>query len=117
MAFVEMKDVYNVDINYIEDYIEKLTKNTLPFDRSKAKSSDTEYGKTRYGIVVSALNEMLQEAKQNEVIATVINIALDIFFVAVVQMGVAGVALATIIAQIVSAILCFIRLARMRTHF
>lgn len=50
----------------IEDYIEKLTKNTLPFDRSKAKSSDTEYGKTRYGIVVSALNEMLQEAKQNE---------------------------------------------------
>ena len=50
-------------------------------------------------------------------VATVINIALDIFFVAVVQMGVAGVALATIIAQIVSAILCFIRLARMRTHF
>lgn len=33
-------------------------------------------------------------------VATVINIALDIYFVAVVQMGVAGVALATIIAQL-----------------
>jgi putative MATE family efflux protein len=32
-------------------------------------------------------------------------------------MGVAGVALATIIAQIVSAALCFIKLARMRSHF
>jgi putative MATE family efflux protein len=50
-------------------------------------------------------------------VATVINIVLDIFFVAVVQMGVAGVALATIIAQIVSAALCFIKLARMRSHF
>ena len=50
-------------------------------------------------------------------IATVINIALDIFFVAVVQMGVAGVALATVIAQIISATLCLIRLARMRSHF
>jgi putative MATE family efflux protein len=50
-------------------------------------------------------------------VATVINIVLDIFFVAVVQMGVAGVALATIIAQIVSATLCFIKLARMRSHF
>lgn len=50
-------------------------------------------------------------------IATVINIALDIFFVAVVRMGVAGVALATIIAQLISATLCLIRLAKMRTHF
>ncbi len=50
-------------------------------------------------------------------VATVINIVLDIYFVAFVGMGVAGVALATVIAQIVSAILCFIRLAKMRTHF
>ena len=47
-------------------------------------------------------------------IATGINIALDIFFVVVVQMGVPGVALATIIAQIISAALCLIKLAHMR---
>ena len=50
-------------------------------------------------------------------VATVINIGLDILFVAVFKMEVAGVALATIIAQLVSATLCFIKLARMRTHF
>ena len=50
-------------------------------------------------------------------VATVINIGLDIFFVAVVQMGVAGVALATIIAQIISSILCMIKLATMRHDF
>lgn len=50
-------------------------------------------------------------------IATVINIGLDIYFVANLKMGVAGVALATVIAQIISSILCFIKLARMREHF
>ena len=50
-------------------------------------------------------------------VATVINIVLDIVFVAVVQMGVAGVALATIIAQIISSVLCMIKLATMRGHF
>lgn len=50
-------------------------------------------------------------------VATVLNIGLDIFFVAVVQMGVAGVALATVIAQFVSSILCLIKLAKMRKHF
>ena len=50
-------------------------------------------------------------------VATVINIVLDIFFVAVVQMGVAGVALATVIAQIISSILCFIKLSQMREFF
>jgi len=50
-------------------------------------------------------------------IATGINIALDIFFVVVVQMGVPGVALATIIAQIISAALCLIKLAHMRGYF
>lgn len=50
-------------------------------------------------------------------VATAINIVLDIFFVAVVQMGVAGVALATVIAQIISSILCFIKLSKMRDFF
>ena len=50
-------------------------------------------------------------------VATVVNIALDIYFVAVVGLGVAGVALATITAQLISSILCMIKLARMRSHF
>ena len=50
-------------------------------------------------------------------VATVINIFLDIFFVAVVKMGVPGVALATVIAQCVSAALCFIKLSKMREDF
>ncbi|MBO5273748.1 MAG: MATE family efflux transporter [Clostridia bacterium] len=50
-------------------------------------------------------------------IATVLNIGLDIFFVAVVQMGVGGVALATVIAQLVSSLLCLLKLARMRHFF
>lgn len=50
-------------------------------------------------------------------VATVLNIGLDIFFVAVVQMGVSGVALATVIAQCVSSILCLIKLTRMRENF
>ena len=50
-------------------------------------------------------------------IATVINIGLDILFVAVFHMEVAGVALATVIAQMISVLLCFIKLTRMRRHF
>ncbi len=50
-------------------------------------------------------------------VATVINIVLDIYFVAYIKMGVAGVALATIIAQFVSSILCIVKLTRMREHF
>ena len=50
-------------------------------------------------------------------VATVINIVLDIVFVAVVGMGVAGVALATIIAQLVSAALCMVKLAVMRKDY
>lgn len=50
-------------------------------------------------------------------IATVINIILDYLFVAQFQMGVAGVALATVIAQFVSAILSFIKLGRMKAVF
>ena len=50
-------------------------------------------------------------------VATVLNIGLDIYFVAVVQMGVAGVALATVIAQTVSSVLCLIKLSRMHESF
>ncbi|MBR3998728.1 MAG: MATE family efflux transporter, partial [Clostridia bacterium] len=49
--------------------------------------------------------------------ATFVNIVLDLLFVAGFNMGVAGVALATVIAQIISSILCLIKLARMREYF
>ena len=48
-------------------------------------------------------------------ISTVLNIALDIVFVAYLGMGVAGVALATVIAQFISAVLSMIKLTKM-TH-
>ncbi len=44
-------------------------------------------------------------------VATVINIVLDIYFVAELNMGIGGVALATVIAQAVSSILCLIKIA------
>lgn len=50
-------------------------------------------------------------------VATVLNIVLDILFVAKFNMGVSGVALATAIAQAVSAVLCVIRLMRMTDIF
>ncbi|MBQ7901244.1 MAG: polysaccharide biosynthesis C-terminal domain-containing protein, partial [Clostridia bacterium] len=50
-------------------------------------------------------------------VATVINIVLDVYFVAGLNMGVGGVALATVIAQIVSSILCLIKLCRMSENF
>lgn len=49
--------------------------------------------------------------------ATVLNIVLDVYFVAEFGMGVSGVALATVIAQAVSAVLCLLRLARMTDIF
>ncbi len=50
-------------------------------------------------------------------VATVINIVLDIFFVANLGMGVAGVAWATIIAQAISAVLCLRRLSKLTDVF
>ena len=50
-------------------------------------------------------------------VATVINIGLDVYFVAGLGMGVGGVALATVIAQIISSVLCLIKLSRMRDYF
>ncbi len=50
-------------------------------------------------------------------VATVINIVLDLWFVAGLGLGVFGVALATAIAQAISALLCFIKLSRMQELF
>ena len=50
-------------------------------------------------------------------VATVINIVLDIFFVAKLGMGVGGVALATVIAQLVSSVFCLVKLSRMQEEF
>ncbi len=50
-------------------------------------------------------------------VSTILNIVLDVVFVAVLGMGVSGVALATVIAQAVSALLCLIRLMRMQSIF
>lgn len=50
-------------------------------------------------------------------VATVINIVLDVYFVASLDMGVAGVALATVIAQFVSSTLCLWKLSRMTENF
>ncbi len=51
------------------------------------------------------------------VIASILNIFLDLFFVRSLGMGVAGVALATVIAQAVSALFCLRRLYKMRDLF
>ena len=50
-------------------------------------------------------------------VSTVVNIILDLVFVANLGMGVNGVALATAIAQAVSALLCLLRLMRMTEIF
>ena len=50
-------------------------------------------------------------------VSTVINIVLDLLFVAKLGMGVNGVALATVIAQAVSALLCLLRLMKLKELF
>lgn len=50
-------------------------------------------------------------------IATVLNIVLDVWFVAGLGMGVEGVSLATVIAQGVSSVLCLLKLMKMREVF
>lgn len=51
------------------------------------------------------------------IVATILNIFLDIWFVAGFHLGVAGVSLATIASQIISAICCYWRLIRMTDVF
>lgn len=50
-------------------------------------------------------------------VSTVLNIILDLLFVAKLGMGVNGVALATVIAQFISALLCLLRLMKMKEYF
>ncbi len=50
-------------------------------------------------------------------VATVVNIILDLVFVICFHWDVAGVALATIVAQFVSSALCLLKLAKMREFF
>ena len=61
------------------------------------------------GDSVSALGFLL--------VAAALNVVLDIVFVAVFGMGVAGVSLATVIAQAISAVLCYLRLLKMSNLF
>lgn len=49
-------------------------------------------------------------------VATVINTVLDVWFVASFGWGVAGVAIATVIAQVISSILCLIKITKMKEH-
>ena len=51
------------------------------------------------------------------IVAAALNVVLDIWFVAGLDLGVAGVAWATIIAQAISAVLCYLKLIRMRDLF
>ena len=61
------------------------------------------------GDSVSALGFLL--------LAACLNVALDLWFVAGLGLGVAGVSLATVIAQSISAIFCFRKLMKMRSIF
>ena len=52
------------------------------------------------------------------VIASVVNVSLDLLFVPVLGMGVMGAALATILAQLISGIFCFLKLRKLEVlHF
>jgi len=61
------------------------------------------------GDSVSALGFLL--------VAAALNVVLDIYFVGALGLGVAGVSLATVIAQAISAVLCYIKLMKMRALF
>ncbi len=50
-------------------------------------------------------------------LATVLNVGLDLWFVKGLGMGVGGVALATVLAQGISAVLCFIKLISLKSAF
>ncbi|MBQ2818724.1 MAG: MATE family efflux transporter [Clostridia bacterium] len=51
------------------------------------------------------------------IISSLLNIAGDLFFVLVLRMGVAGVAIATVLAQAVSVVLCFIYVSKNIEYF
>ena len=103
----EVDHVTDQDFKYIADRYRVIYKHLTEIDEAineVAKGWKT----TRMGKVDLALIRLA---------ATVLNIILDIVFVSRFQMGVAGVAYATVIAQAVSAILCFWKLLRMTDIF
>ena len=51
------------------------------------------------------------------IISSVVNVVLDLYFIAVLHLGVGSAALATVISQFVSALLCFIRLIRTKEEY
>lgn len=51
------------------------------------------------------------------ILSSVVNVALDLLFVAVLHLGVGSAALATVISQFLSAILCFVRLTRTQEEY
>ncbi|WP_138207622.1 MATE family efflux transporter [Haloimpatiens lingqiaonensis] len=51
------------------------------------------------------------------IISTILNVILDLWFVAGMGLGVPGVAIATVVAQGISAVLCIIKLSKMRSVF
>lgn len=51
------------------------------------------------------------------IISSVVNVVLDLFFIAGLDMGVDGAALATIIAQYISAVLCMWQLLRVKENY
>lgn len=51
------------------------------------------------------------------IFSSVLNIGLDYFFIGVLKLGVFSAALATVISQLVSVILCLIRLFRIKTNY
>lgn len=51
------------------------------------------------------------------IISSITNVMLDLLFIAVFQMGVGAAAAATIISQILSALLCFVRLVRSKEEY
>lgn len=50
------------------------------------------------------------------IISSIVNVVLDLLFVAVFQWGVAGAAIATVIAQGISVVLCLIRMCRIEDY-
>lgn len=51
------------------------------------------------------------------IISSCLNVILDIVFIAVFHMGVAGAAIATVISQVISVILCIVRLTRVDAEY
>ena len=102
---LELLDTPDSIINWCNDYLQIYFLGAVGFTYYNILSGILR----GMGDSVSALGFLL--------ISAALNIVLDIWFVAGFQMGVPGVALATVIAQGISAALCLVKLLRMRDVF